>query len=149
MPPSSISKATRIASSAAAPSAFRPPIVSSLPPQAGHIPYGNANPSLTFWQAVHRHWAVAVPQQMYSSSPSTGWWHFGQIREDVSAPVAVAPANDAAVMSWVCGWNAATSAAVIGHFLPLDRYVAMDFAARRPAPMARMTVAPPVTMSPP
>ena len=32
---------------------------------------------------------------------------------------------------------------------PVVRYSSIDAAALRPAPMARMTVAPPVTMSPP
>ena len=48
------------------------------------------------------------------------------------------------------GTNASASSFVIGHLLlPICSQVAIDRAARRPAPMARITVAPPVTMSPP
>jgi len=46
------------------------------------------------------------------------------------------------------GTNASASACVIGHLvLSLARYAPIARAARRPAPIARITVAPPVTMS--
>jgi hypothetical protein len=90
----------------------------SLPPHAGHMPYGKAKPSLTFAQSAHCHSSCAVAQQRYSSSPSIGWWHFGHFGPTTSGPVAVAPAGTFAA---ACGSNFATSSAVIGHFLPLVR----------------------------
>src|SRR5512143_1026215 len=81
MPPSSISKAVRTASSALASAMDRSPSGASFPPQAGHWPYGKAKPSLTLAQESQRHWSFASAQQMYSSSPSMGWRHFGQVFE--------------------------------------------------------------------
>src|SRR5512137_2799812 len=109
MPPSSISKAIRMASSAFASSILRGSRTASLPPHAGHWPYGKAKPSLTLPQSPHFQESEAVAQQMYSSSPSMGWWHFGQ----AWAP----PAEIPELMAFM-GSNLATSSAVMGHFLP-------------------------------
>src|SRR5512137_1910827 len=84
MPPSSISKAVRTASRALASAMERSPSGASLPPQAGHWPYGKAKPSLTLAQESQRHCSFASAQQMYSSSPSMGWRHFGQVLEAVT-----------------------------------------------------------------
>src|SRR5512137_1606469 len=132
MPPSSISKAVRTASRAAASAMERSPSGASLPPQAGHWPYGKAKPSLTFAQASQRHCSFASAQQMYSSSPSMGWRHFGQTFEadsTIGAPFAVTGAAASPATTGVMGTNASMSASVIGHFdLPPDSQVAMPFA---------------------
>src|SRR5512139_3035435 len=131
MPPSSISNATRMASWAAASSTLPRSRAASLPPHAGHMPYGKAKPSLTLPQSSQRHWSVEPAQQTYASSPSTGRWHFGQVAPGVSSAPATAeaPAKRAPSGSGAIGLNAATSSLVSGHFLPLERYVAMDLAA--------------------
>src|SRR5512138_3842024 len=110
MPPSSISKAIRTASRAFASSILRGSSTSSLPAHAGHWPYGKAKPSLTLPQSLQRQEREAVPQQMYSSSPSMGWWHLGQV---LASPLATLPEEIGCI-----GSNFATSSAVTGHFLP-------------------------------
>src|SRR5512133_4383490 len=103
MPPSSISKAIRMASRAFASSTLRGSSTASLPPHAGHWPYGKAKPSLTLPQSLHRHESEAVAQQTYSSSPSLGRWHLGHALE---SPVAIPDAAGA------IGSHFATSSAV-------------------------------------
>src|SRR6266511_3923801 len=129
-----------MASSAVASSTLRGSRTFSLPPQAGHIPYGNAKLLLTLPQSSQRHLSLAVPQQMYCSSPSIGWWHFGHFSVGASVPVAVALACAWEPPPAFIGSNFATSSVVSGHFLPNERYVAMDLAARRPAPIARIKI---------
>src|SRR6185503_2157288 len=85
MPPSSISNAARTASSAALPSTCRSSRTRSAPPQAGHNPYGKANPSLTLRHESQRQDRRAPAQQTYASSPSRGRWHLGQSRPGGSA----------------------------------------------------------------
>src|SRR5512138_1960438 len=103
--------------SAAAPSAAVASATSRVPPQAGHMPYGKANPSLTFPHPRQRQRSSWPPQQRYSSPSSTGRRQRGQVLADADAdsgPIATAPAAGGA-------WNRATSSAVMGHFFPLER----------------------------
>src|SRR5689334_16949988 len=124
MPPSSISKAMRMASSAAASVAWAASATCSLPPQAGHIPYGKAKPSLTLEQSWHFQESAAVAQQTYSSSPSMGRWHLGQalpaaVEVGIWAPVATAPPP---CPRGVGGTKTIMSASVMRHLvLPLFR----------------------------
>ena len=90
-------------------------------------------------------------QQTYDSSPSRGWWHLGQsMTVSSGSGEAARPLVAAGFWPGTGGTKAAASSGVMGHLaLPPCSQVAMPRAARRPAPMARITVAPPVTMSPP
>src|SRR5512140_168935 len=120
MPPSSISKALRMASIEAVPSTCRSPSERSVPPHEGHIPYGNANPSLTLPQSSQRHDRRAPAQQTYDSSPSMGLWHLGQTR-----PLYSSVADSAAAASLpdngFGGTKASAISFVTGHCLPEDR----------------------------
>src|SRR6516164_4170020 len=68
----------------------------------------------------------------------------------VAASSAAGGANGERLPTGAPGTKASRSSFATGHFaLPICNQAPMALAARRPAPMARMTVAPPVTMSPP
>ena len=127
--------ACRIAPTAAALSTETSWPAASLPPQAGQRPYGKANPSETFWHEAQVQTSRSSAQQMCSSSPgSKGRRHFGQ---------------EGTAFSWAAAFfGSGSSSTTTGHSF-VCRYFSIAFAARRPAPNARMTVAPPVTMSPP
>src|SRR5512137_2985301 len=118
MPPSSISKAVRTASRAAASAMERSPSGASLPPQAGHWPYGKAKPSLTLAQDSQRHCSVELAQQMYSSSPSRGWRHFGQVfpaAVTLAAPFGAEVSAAAPAAMGFMGTKASRSASATGH----------------------------------
>ena len=104
----------------------------SVPPHAGQRPYGKAKPSLRLAHEEHFHAttepALQNPSSPWSSSPGSNG---RRQRGHTDTPAGTSRPAPPSVTSSPPRWRR------------------MAAAARRPAPMARMTVAPPVTMSPP